>query len=359
MVANINLNERTRIADAFRRDQDSLRPASIDEAVNGKISFASLEKGLTIRFPFVTGMREGGRYHVLLESVDGDGQFGMGGTIQAENQDTTVIVPANQALAFRGQRASLYYFYLEYPPEESTSPITALSMEGPIYPPVVDEAVNGLIPVSVQSRGVTLRIRAASSMTPGALVSIYWSGSNGQACFVKHLNVEAEDVGEDIVVAVEPGYLEPLKYGGINVIYTVQSPSGTWTSPHLELSVAGYLALPEAVYAQENGYCVADLLLPTDEGGKIPMRLKTQGMAVGDVASFIFIGGRLGSEFVFRRPVTGQDINAGQLLFAVPTSFESLGFGVTVFSLVERVTGGGIGSPILHLRVNQAIPERQ
>ncbi|CAN7640607.1 hypothetical protein [Pseudomonas brassicacearum] len=41
----ITLKQRNRIADALRRDQAPLLPASIDEAVDGKISYANLEKG--------------------------------------------------------------------------------------------------------------------------------------------------------------------------------------------------------------------------------------------------------------------------------------------------------------------------
>lgn len=359
MVALIDLKEKTRVADALRRDREPLRPASIDEAVDGRILFANLERGLTIRVPFTEGMEAGGRYHVILQSVDGDGAFGMGGTILEENQDATVKVSPDRALAFRGQQANLYYFYLGYPVEESTSPITKLSMEAQIYKPVVDEAVDGVIPLSAQSRGVNLRIRASSSITLDALVSIYWVGSNGEACFVKHFNIEAADVGKDINVAVDPDYLVPIKYGNANVIYTVQSIAGTWTSPPLGLSVAGYLSSPEAVYTYGAGYCVAPELLPIDESGKIPMKLNTQGMAEGDVATLIFIGGYLGSEFVLSHTVTGQDIGVGHLLFAVPALFASLGFGVTVMSMVERLAGGAIGSPVLRLSLNQSGQDRR
>ncbi|MBV6751427.1 hypothetical protein KV580_14025 [Pseudomonas chlororaphis] len=348
----LSLKERDRVADKLRVKREPLLAATIDQAVDEKISYADLEKGLTIRIPFVEGMSVGGRYHVFLASWDGDGSFGVGGSIPLENQDTIVPVPPDRALDFQGQQVGLYYYYFDYPPEEVRSPTTVLSVEGLIYKPVVDEAVDGVIPLSVLSQGVNLRIRTSSSMTPGSLVSIYWWGSTADACFVKHL-VVGTGPAEDLVVAVEPGYLTPIKYGNVKVIYTVLSTEGTRTSPLLELGVAGDLAAPEAFYSHGVGGRIGvDLTLIEEENG-IPMRLKTQGMVAGDVAILIFVGNLLGSEFVFRRTVKPSDIAAGHIVFGVPSSFPLLGDYVWVWSLVDRLAGGAIGSPDLLLNVDQ------
>lgn len=343
MIKFIDLEERNRMADVFRQNQGPLLPATIDEAVDGRISYADLEKGLSIRFPFVEGMRVGGRYHVLLSAEDAG--FGLGGVIQEENQDTVVAVPADRALAFQGQEAGLVYYYLEF--DESTSPSTQYSIEGQIYKPIVDEAVNGVIPLSVLSQGVNLRIRAASSLTSGALVSVYWWGSYTDACFVRHLVIGPDPV-DDLVLPVESGYLMPVKHGTVRVIYTVQSTSGSRASPVLELGVAGDLAVPEAVYQIGDDHRVAADLLPINESGNIPMLLKTQGMVVGDVAILIFVGGRQGTEFVLRHLVKASDIEAGQIRYDVPAPFLSLGSAIRVWSLVDRLAGA-IGSPDLHL----------
>nr|BFE92577.1 hypothetical protein GCM10020185_31130 [Pseudomonas brassicacearum subsp. brassicacearum] len=109
----ITLKQRNRIADALRRDQAPLLPASIDEAVDGKISYANLEKGLTIRFPFVEGMRVGGTYLVVIEeSLEGDALFGSSGAVREENRDIVVPVPADRALDLKGQEVLLYYFFI-------------------------------------------------------------------------------------------------------------------------------------------------------------------------------------------------------------------------------------------------------
>ncbi|CAH0283212.1 hypothetical protein [Pseudomonas mediterranea] len=353
MTKFINLEERNRIAEAFSQGQSPLLPASIDEAVDGKISYASLENGLTIRFPFIDGMRVGGRYQVILSSMESPETFGEGGTVQEENQDTVVEVPAARALAFRGQQVALYYFYLEY--EESKSPTELFSVEGPIYKPVVDEAVGGEIPLTVLSQGVQLRIRASASMTPGALISVYWWGSNADTCFIKHLTVGSGPL-EDVVLPVGPAFLTPIKYASVRVIYTVQSTSGTLTSPLLELRVAGDLSTPEPRYADGNGGRHPIYLLPIDEGGSIPIQLKTQGMVAGDVAILIFVGDRLGTEFVLRHTVRASDIAEGQILYGVPVVFSSLRGGAATWAMVDRVADGAVGSPDLLLTV--IIPDR-
>lgn len=341
MIKYIDLEERNRIADEFRRGQGPLLPASIDEAVDGKISYADLEKGLTIRFPFVEGMRVGGPYHVLLGGSEGAG-WGMGGRIQEENQDTAVAVPADRALAFQGQEAGLTYYYFEF--DEPTSPRTQYSIGGRIFKPQVDEAVDGVIPLAVLSQGVNLRIRVGLSLTPDALVSIYWWGTNTDGCFVKHLTVGRDPV-EDLVVRVEPAYLTPNKYGDVRVIYTVQSMTGSEISPLLELRIAGELAMPEPLYAYSEGGRFGAELMPIDEDGSLPMLIKTQGMVVGDVAILFFIANHRNSEFVLRHTVRDSDIAAGQIEFAVPVPFLSLGFEGKAWSIVHRQSGEAVGSP--------------
>jgi hypothetical protein len=342
----ITLEERNRIADGLRRDQAPLRPASIDEAVDGKISYADLEKGLTIRFPFVDGMRVGGRYHVSMSGFDGT-VWGLGGTIQEENQDTVVAVPTDRALFFQGQEARLYYFYLEFE-EGATSPDALFSIEGQIYKPIVDEAVDGVIPLAVLSQGVNLRIRMGLSMTPGALVSVYWWGTNADSCFVKHL-VVGPDLIEDMVVRVEPAYLTTNKHGDIRVIYTVQSEAGSDISRLLELKAAGELAKPALLYLALEEVLLGAIPEPVLEDGSIPMGIATQGMVVGDVAILFFETFHEGSEFVLRHTVRDTDIAAGQIKFAVPAPFFYQGFTAKAWSIVHRQSGEAVGSPGLHL----------
>lgn len=344
----ISLEERNRIADALHRDQAPLLEASIDEAVDGKVSYADLEMGLTIRIPFVDGMRVDGRYHAVLQSVDGPGGFGMGGTIQEANQDIVVDVPADRALEFQGQQAALYYFYLEYPVEETKSPVVVLSMEGQIYKPVVDEAVDGMIALPVVVQGVNLRIRAGSSLTSGALVSVYWWGSSADACFVKHMVIGPGPV-EDLVVPVGADFLVPIKHGTVRVIYTVQSTAGTRVSPVLELGVAGDLAVPAGIHQQGQETRSVVHLSAINEGGSYPFRQLTQGMVAGDVVIFFFTGYRLGSELVIRHTVKQSDITAGLIMFGVPISYLSLQESAWVWSMVDRPEGGAVGSPDLPL----------
>lgn len=340
MTKFITQEERNRIANELRRDQAPLCPASIDEAVDGRISYADLEKGLTIRFPFVEGMRVGGRYHLFF--IAEDFSFGIDGFLQEENQDTVVVVPADTSLAFQGQEASLWYYYAEF--DEPSSPRTQYSIEGRIFKPQIDEAVDGVIPLAVLSQGVNLRIRPGSSLTPGALVTIYWWGTNTDSCFVRDLKIESNQV-EDLVVRVEPAYLTSNKYGDVRVIYTVQSVTGTERSRLLELRIAGELAMPEPLYANsEGGRYGADLQAIEEDGG-IPMRIKTQGMVVGDVATLFFASNHHNSEFVLRHTVSDLDIAAGEIKFAVPAPFFSMGFSGKAWSIVSRQSGKAVGSP--------------
>ncbi|MCI0992854.1 hypothetical protein [Pseudomonas corrugata] len=339
----ISLEERNRIAKALRQNEGPLLAPSIDEAVDGKIPFSAMEKGLTIRFPFVDGMRVGGRYQVALHSLDLLAMFGQGGAIEEEGRDVTVEVPPERALLFQWYDAVLYYFYSEF--EDPTSPSTPLAFEGQLYPPCVDEAVDGVIPLSVQSQGVNLRLRVTSSFTPGALVSVYWWGSSADACFVKHLTIGAGPV-EDLLVPVEPAYLTSIKYGSVRIIYTVQSTTGTVISRPLRLEVAGDLTVPEPFFWIRGNY---PNLLPPDGSDIISGRIKTQGMSAGDVV--VLMLSIFGMGFVRRFPVRESDISGGEILYEVPVSYLPLGTKVAIWSIVDRLAGTAAGSPDLELVV--------
>ncbi|MDO7895556.1 hypothetical protein [Pseudomonas citrulli] len=336
----IDLEERNRIADDFHRRQGPLLPATIDEAVDGKISYADLEKGLTVRFPFVEGMRVGAPYYLSLGS--GGISFALFGQIQEENQDTVVLVPAEKAMTFQGLEISLGYRYFEF--EESAAPSTHYSVEGRIYKPIVDEAVDGVIPLEVLSQGVNLRIRSASSLSPGALVSVYWWGTHADGCFVKHLTVGPEPA-EDLLVPVEPACLMPHKGGHVRVIYTVLSATGTETSLLLDLAVANDLAAPWAVYAVSGDNREAASVLPITEDGGVPMLFSTRGMVAGDVAILMFYGGQPYTEYMLRHLVKASDIEAGHLTFVAPRPLLELDLPAWVWSLVHRPDGGVVGGP--------------
>jgi len=345
MIKFIDLEERNRIADAFRQNQGPLLPATIDEAVDGKVSLADMEKGLTIRFPFVDGMRVGGRYHVSLLSTQST--FGQGGLIEEENQDITVEVPADRALQFKGQEARLSSSYSEF--EEPNAPVARFSFEALMYPPLVDEAVDGVIPVSVLSQGAHLRIRVTPVFTQGALVSVYWWGSSADACFVKHLTI-GPGTAEDLILPIEPAYLTPIKYGHARIIYTVQSTAGIETSPLTSLEVAGDLAMPEPLQWMDGP--ASHRWFP-EWNGKITVRQETRGMVAGDVAilmlsvaaQFVFF-----SSFVLRHLVRAADIDAGEIIFEAPAPELPQGTVVQMWSIVDRQVGGAVGSPDLELR---------
>lgn len=353
MSKNVTLQERNRIVEAFGERQELLCPASIDESVDGKISYSSLEKGLTVRFSFVEGMQKGGRYVVLLKS-DEEVILTLPGTIPEDHKDIVVSLTADQAFAFRGQQITLQYLYSEFPPDHTFSPTTHFSVEGELYRPIVDEAVDGVIPISAVSRGVNLRIKAALSLEENAVVSVFWVGSHSEACFVKYLIVQPGQSEKDIVVPVATEFLEPNKSGHVHVIYTVHSDRGTWTSQLVRLEVAGDLEMPVATYwAPEEMGGIPARLLHIDESGKIPMQLPTQGMSEGDFASFIFVSDHFGAKFVFRLPVTRADIAEGYKRFDLPIPFTLLSGGfVTFMAIVERQSGGAVGSPVNKLFVD-------
>lgn len=342
----ITLQEANQAIDSLNQRFEPLRPPSVAGAEGGNVSYALLEQGLTVHFPFVEGMRVGGRYAFTLSA--GVVFFTIQGQLEEEGADGTAFIPPEEALKFQGLRAGLSYWYSEYPVEDRISPEIQLAFEGMYYPPQVDEVVDRVLPLSASSQGATLRIKAGLAFTPNAVVSVYWVGSNSNGCFVRHVIVQGR---EDLIIPVEPRFIQPNKYGTVHLVYTVQSSEGRWTSSALEFSVAGDLMRPEAVYHNEIEFYIPLVLLPIDENGAIPFLLRSEFLEEGDVATLIFIGGYYDTVSVLRRAVTAEEINEGSLLFGVPIRYEKIGHPAVVLGVLERRSGEALGSPLLKLGI--------
>jgi hypothetical protein len=347
MVEFVKVQDRQKIVEAIPQVQVDLPPPSIDEAVKGVISLDQLGKGLTVRIPFFEGQRVGARFHVMADVQDFLGGWGQSGTIETSDGDTLVPIPADRALAFRGQSITLYYFYLDA--ESPTSPSTPYFAKDNIYRPVVDEAEGRVIPLTAVNNGVHLRLRASEALSIGSLASVYWVGTACEACLVRHLRIEADDEGKDVVLPIEPRYLRPNKYGTVQLIYTVENVGRKWISHLVELDVEGDLLIPQPVYGREGVYAPGELY-PIDEDGRIPMKLSTHGMSVGDAVTFIFVGSKVGTSYVLRQTLAPHQVGK-DLLIGVPIRVDQLVVEAKAMSIVERVSGDIVGSPILKLEV--------
>jgi hypothetical protein len=346
MVEFVTVQDRKRIVEELTGVQTVLPPASIDEAREGFISLEQLSRGLTVRIPSFEGQQVGARFHVIVGSEGPNAGWGAPGKIETLVGDTLVSIPADRALAFRGLQLKLYYFYFDADPP--TSPSATYFAGDDIYRPVVDEAEDRVIPLASVNNGVNLRLRASEALSGGALVSVYWLGTACEACLVRHLRIETDDEGQDVVLPIEPRYLRPNKYGTVQVIYTVENADRKWISRLVELDVEGDLLIPQAVYEYQSGFYKPGLLQPVDESGKIPMQLSTHGMSVGDVVTFFFVGDKADTSYVLRQTLAPHQIGH-DLLIGVPIRFDQLGEGVKAMSFVERVSGDIVGAPLLRL----------
>lgn len=346
MVEFVTVQDRKRIVEELTGVQIVLPLASIDEAREGFISLEQLGRGLTVRIPSFEGQQVGARFHVFVSSEDWTVTWGEPGIIETLIGDTLVSIPADRALAFRGLQLELLYFYFDA--DSPTSPSATYFAGDEIYRPVVDEAEGRVIPLACVNNGVNLRLRASEALSIGALVSVYWLGTACEASLVRHLRIETDDEGKDVVFPIEPRYLRPNKYGMVQVIYTVENAGRKWISPLVELDVEGDLLIPQAVHGDGSEYFSPGLLLPVDEGGKIPMKLSTHGMSVGDVVTFFFVGDKADTSYVLRQTLAPHQIGH-DLLIDVPIRFDQLGEGVKTMSFVERLSGDIVGAPLLRL----------
>ncbi|UQS12874.1 hypothetical protein [Pseudomonas sp. HS6] len=343
MVKFITAQERQQVVDKTFAAQIDLPLASFDEAENGRISFDQLSRGLTLRISCFEGQRVGAD---LIVGVYGDSQgvfWNKRLKLESDDTDTLILIPADDARTFRGQTLTLNYVYeLQY-----ISPDATYLAEADIYDPVVDEAVQDVIPLRAVNGGINLRLRASDALSSGALVSVYMHGSTCDACLVRHFQLEMHDDGKDVVVRVEPRFLQPNKYGSVRLIYTVEKAGRRWITSMLELLVEGDLKTPEPAYFIP-GFCYDDILEPVEGGGPIPFSISTDGMGVGDALTFIFAGKGMDSSFILRQTLAPHQIGL-DLKINVPIAQSQLNGGANVMTIVERVNGDTVGSPLRYL----------
>jgi len=346
MVHLITAQDRQKIEEAMPRVQMDLPPPSIDGAVDGRISLVLLAQGLTVRIPFFEGQPVGQYMHIGL-SVDPPGlSWGEWGTIS--EGDTLFHIPLDRAMEFRGMAARLEYSYM-MAPDYPTSPTVSYLAEDEIYRPLVDEARDWVIPLAAANQGVNVRLRASESLSSGALVSLYWHGSAFEGSLVQHLRLTDSDAGKDVVLRIDPRYLRPNKYGTVRLIYTVQNNGRQWVSLLTDLSVEGDLKAPNFVYSAP-GYILPGSLEPTEEADGIPVTLSTQGMAVGDAVTYIFSGDKLGITYVLRQTLGPHQVGH-DLHIKVPFKIAQLSSYCQAMSIVERVSGEIVGSPLVQVGV--------
>jgi hypothetical protein len=353
MVEFVTAQDREQIGKAMPQRTVELLAPVIDGVEGGRISLIHMQEGLVFRIPHIEGQQVGDRFHAIVEVEDSLGGWGLGGTIDSAEGDTLFSIPAGRALSFRGQSIVLRYFYLEI--ENSSSPSNHYFAEDKIYRPVVDEAetdINSsipLIPLAAVDRGVNVRLRASEALSAGALVSVYWHGTAAEASYVSHFRIQSHDEGKDVVVGIAPRFLRPNKAGYVQIIYTVENAGLKLTTSLMEFAVEGNFKAPEPVYGSQGFFLPGQLDL-VDEGGRIPMRLSTHGMSVGDAVTFIFSGIRIGTSYVCRQILESHHIGE-DLLINVPLLHDQLGPSIRALGIVERETGEFVGTPLSRLEL--------
>jgi hypothetical protein len=345
MVEFVAAQDREQIGKAMSQRIVELPAPAIDGVKDSTISLFQMQDGLVFRIPHIEEQQVGDRYLAFVEVEDELGSWGLAGRIQSAEGDTLVTIPADRALTFRGQSIVLRYFYLEI--ENSISPSTRYFAEDEIYRPVVAEAEKGIIPLAAVNRGVNVRLRASKALSVGALVSFYWHGTACEGSYVSHFRIQSSDEGKDVVFGIAPRFLRPNKYGTVQLIYTVENAGRKWTTSLMELEVEGDLKAPEQVYGSPGRYTPGQLDL-VDKAGRIPMRLSTHGMSVGDAVTFIFSGILIGTSYVWRQILESHHIGQ-DLLIHVPLLHAQLGPSVRALGIVERKTGEVVGTPLVRL----------
>ncbi|MGE1177691.1 hypothetical protein [Pseudomonas sp. BW7P1] len=340
MLKFLTVNERQQIADMTLNAQMDLPLASFDGVVGNRISFDRLGEGLTIRIPHFEGQRVGADLIVKVYGDFRETSWAKRLNLESDDSDTLILIPGSEAIRFRGQNLELDYLYdLQHP-----APQAKYFAEDEIYIPVVDEAEQDVIPLPAVNGGINLRLRASASLSSEALVSVYMHGSDCDACLVKHFQLEGHDDSKDVVLRIEPRYLQPNKYGTVRFIYTVERAGRRWITPVIELKVEGDLKSPEPVYMTE-GRVYADYLEHLDEDGRIPFLQSTKGMVEGDTLTFIFAGKTLGTSFILRQTLAPHQVGR-DLKILVPFMHSELGYGGQVMTIVERITGETLGSTL-------------
>ncbi|MBY9025554.1 hypothetical protein K7459_17965 [Pseudomonas fluorescens] len=348
MVAFITAQEQKKIVQAKRRRRIDLPASSIDGAENGVIPLTVSSKDMTFRIPCFSGQQVGAPLVAHVRTRYSSSDWAKVTTITTADEDTTLVIPANRAIDLRGQPLELSYDYLFIDPP--FSPKTLYLAEGLIYWPELDEVEGTLISSELADKGVSLRIRASDALSPGALVALFCHGADCESSWVKYFRIEASDAGKDVIIPVEPRHLKANKYGHVAFVYTVNNGGQQWTSPVSEFQVEGDLRSPVPDHGSLGAFESGRLEI-IDESGKTPITLRTHGMSIGDVLTFVFWGSAVGTVYVLQQTLGAHQIGK-DLKIRAPYRPDQLGGAAKAFSIVERASGGAVGSPLMWLSVS-------
>lgn len=210
---------------------------SIDEAVDGVISADALQQGLTLRVPD-TELPDKTAYVIA-------SGYSVAAFYNVDSQNgkfASVHMPANEALKFEGERVQLSYSFDDGPQSESSYYDFAVKL-----PEVqVRASKDYVIPWSAAATGVDVVLLPYDKMKEKDIVSLYWIGERGVGGFVRHIEVESQDVGQPLCIFVPKEVARLAGNTNIHICYTVSSAGLERKGPLATYTVRGDVVLDVA-----------------------------------------------------------------------------------------------------------------
>lgn len=326
------------LARQIARSSRAVLPApSIDEAVDGMISLAALQSGLTLRVPD-TDLS----YKTADVTVNG---YDVVRFYKTENQGghfPPVHMPAEDALQLEGHGVELRYYA-----GGQVSEANYYDFAMKLHEVHVQSADGYVIPWSVTSAGVDLVIPPYDEMEEKDIVSLYWIGEQGAGGFVRHIEVESHDIGQPLSIVIGAEVTRLAANTNVHIWYTVSHGGSERKGPLATYAVRGPIEVDKERSGWSEMYAGHFNVFPNPKQFlTMPPPLE---IAQGDQQTVMVLSvssDRIGFDYnMFRY------IYDGRTPFELPWSLEKIDPEMHVYSFSELADGSIVSAPFTRFRV--------
>lgn len=219
----------------------SLVAPTVLEAIDGAVSDAALDQGLTVQAPRPPGAADGAFVQLLLKG------YTLLTTTHAFVSSSPILewqVTGSSAGLLRNNVVSVSYLVMDGSGAESFPTVLDFAVTHRAVQLLETQLIAPPLPtlrLADAQRGASLFLPMTQSQALGDVLTLFWGGTGAQGHWVSTIPLEQSHLDEGLLLAIDPDSLTPHAGGEIVISYTMLSLGIESPGPSSRFRVEGFI----------------------------------------------------------------------------------------------------------------------